>query len=155
MSRTVEIATTINGEEVTYHVAANTLLIDLLRQKAGTNSVKRSCEAQICGACTVLVDGKPFSSCTTLAADIEGTSVLTLEGLGSTEMLDPLQEAFLKFDALQCGYCTAGFILSAKALLDRTPDASREEIIHHLKGNLCRCTGYTKIIEAVVHVASA
>lgn len=155
MSRTVEVATTINGKEVAHHVPANTLLIDLLRDRAGTKSVKRSCEAQICGACTVLVDGKPFSSCTTLAADIDGASVLTLEGLGTAEALDPLQEAFLKFSALQCGYCTAGFILSAKALLDKTPDASREEIIHHLKGNLCRCTGYTKIIEAVVHAASA
>lgn len=155
MNRTVDIAASINGEEIRRSVPAHTLLVDFLREEIGAKSVKRSCDTQICGACTVLVDGRPFSSCTTLAADIDGASVLTVEGMSSKGELDPIQEAFLRHGAVQCGFCTPGFILAAKALLAETPKPSREEIVHHLKGNLCRCTGYKKIIEAVEDAASA
>jgi len=104
---------------------------------------------EVCGACTVLVDDLPISSCTMLAVDVDDRAVLTIEGVGDREKLDPVQEAFVRHGAVQCGYCTPGFILSAKALLAENPKPSREEIVHHLKGNICRCTGYKKIIEAV------
>jgi len=108
---------------------------------------------QVCGACTVLVDGQPVSSCTTLAVDIDGTAVTTIEGLSDGDTLDPVQQAFLDHNALQCGFCTPGFILAAKALLATNPTPSRAEIVHHLNGNLCRCTGYHKIIDAVESLA--
>ncbi len=144
-----KIALTLNGDQVEASVAAHTLLIDFLRDSHALNGVKRSCDMQVCGACTVLVDGRPMSSCTMLAVDADGASVATIEGLGGPEGLDPVQEAFLEHGALQCGFCTPGFILATKALLATNPSPSREEIEHHLSGNICRCTGYQKIIEAV------
>ena len=148
-SATLDIAFTLNGKAAKATVATHTLLIDFLRDARGLRGVKRSCDMQVCGACTVLVDGKLTSSCTTLAVDIDGATVTTIEGLGDADTLDPVQQAFLDHNALQCGFCTPGFILSVKALLQTKPKPTREEIVHHLNGNLCRCTGYHKIIDAV------
>lgn len=153
MPAPLEIAFTLNGTSRQARVAPQTLLIDFLRETWDLQGVKRSCDMQVCGACTVLVDGKPVSSCTTLAVDIDGSEVTTIEGLGGSDGLDPVQQAFLDHNALQCGFCTPGFILSVKALLQDNPSPSRDEILHHLNGNLCRCTGYHKIIEAVESLA--
>ncbi len=149
MTASLDIAFTLNGEQKAATVAPHTLLIDFLRDAQRLRGVKRSCDMQVCGACTVLVDGAPVSSCTTLAVDIDGAAVTTIEGLSDGGTLDPVQQAFLDHNALQCGFCTPGFILAAKALLASNPKPSREEIVHHLNGNLCRCTGYHKIIDAV------
>ncbi len=149
IASTHRIAFLLNGEPVEAEIAANVLLIDLLREVFAQHGVKRSCDMEVCGACTVLVDDLPISSCTMLAVDVDDRAVLTIEGVGDREKLDPVQEAFVRHGAVQCGYCTPGFILSAKALLAENPKPSREEIVHHLKGNICRCTGYKKIIEAV------
>ena len=143
------ISFTLNGASVTAEVPAHTLLIDMLRDRFDLRGTKRSCDMEVCGACTVLVDGRPVSSCTMLAVDADGTDVLTIEGLGADGALDPVQRAFVEHGAIQCGFCTPGFVLATKALLAENPKPTREEIVHHLKGNLCRCTGYKKIIEAV------
>lgn len=143
------IAFSLNGEPVETSAEAHVLLIDLLRNAFDLRGVKRSCDMEVCGACTVLVDDQPVSSCTMLAVDVDGKTVVTIEGVGSPDNLDPIQRAFLEHGALQCGFCTPGFILATKALLLVNPKPTREEIIHHLNGNICRCTGYKKIIEAV------
>ena len=143
------IAFTLNGDPVEANIKAHVLLIDLLRNAFAMNGVKRSCDLEICGACTVLVDEQPVSSCTMLAVDVDGTTVLTIEGLGDPENMDPIQRAFIEHGAVQCGFCTPGFILATKAFLRVTLKPSREEIVHQLNGNICRCTGYKKIIEAV------
>lgn len=155
MDTSVDISVEINGVPVTRSAPAETLLIDFLRDEMGLRSVKLSCDMEICGACTVLVDGLPMSSCTTLAADVDGAKVTTVEGLITDGVLDPLQQAFIDHGAVQCGFCTPGFILTAKALLLRNPSPTRAEIVSALDGNICRCTGYTKIVEAVRHAASA
>ena len=155
MDTCVDISVEINGVSVTRSAPAETLLLDFLREDMGLRSVKLSCDMEICGACTVLVDGLPMSSCTTLAADIDGAKVTTVEGLITEGVLDPLQQAFIDHGAVQCGFCTPGFILAAKALLLRNPSPTRAEIVSALDGNICRCTGYTKIVEAVRHAASA
>ena len=144
-----EIAFSLNGAPAHAEVEAHVLLIDLLRNTFSLRGVKRSCDMEVCGACTVLVDGLPVSSCTMLAVDIDGKTVLTIEGVGDAESLDPIQAAFIEHGAVQCGFCTPGFILSTKALLRDNPKPSRDEIVRHLNGNICRCTGYKKIIEAV------
>lgn len=144
-----EIAFPLNGAPAHADVEAHVLLIDLLRNTFSLRGVKRSCDMEVCGACTVLVDGQPVSSCTMLAVDIDGKTVLTIEGMGDAENLDPIQAAFVEHGAVQCGFCTPGFILSTKALLRDNPKPSRDEIVRHLNGNICRCTGYKKIIEAV------
>ena len=149
MTASLDLTFTLNGDAKTARVAPNKLLIDFLREACQLRGTKRSCDMQICGACTVLVDDRPVSSCTTLAADIDGAVVTTIEGLGGPDGLDPVQQAFLDHNALQCGFCTPGFILSVKALLHANPAPSHEEIVEHLNGNLCRCTGYHKIIDAV------
>ncbi|MEO4043357.1 (2Fe-2S)-binding protein [Hoeflea sp. CAU 1731] len=155
MDTSVGISVEINGALVSRSVPAETLLIDFLRDDMGLRSVKLSCDMEICGACTVLVDGLPMSSCTTLAADVDGSKVTTVEGLIIDGVLDPLQQAFIDHGAVQCGFCTPGFILAAKALLLRNPNPTRAEIVSALDGNICRCTGYTKIVEAIRHAASA
>ncbi|MBW8637526.1 (2Fe-2S)-binding protein [Hoeflea sp. WL0058] len=155
MDTCVDISVEINGVPVSRSVPAETLLIDFLRDDLGLRSVKLSCDMEICGACTVLVDDLPVSSCTTLAADVDGAAVTTVEGLITDGALDPLQQAFIDHGAVQCGFCTPGFILAAKALLLRNPSPTRAEIVSALDGNICRCTGYTKIVEAVLHAASA
>ena len=149
-----QIATTVNGRRVDESVPNRLTLAEFLRDRQGLKGTKVSCETQVCGACTVLVDGNPVSACTTLAVDADGAGVSTIEGLaGGGGQLDPVQEAFIDCTALQCGYCTPGFIMAAKALLAENSDPTREDIEHALEGNLCRCTGYLPIIEAVQQAA--
>jgi carbon-monoxide dehydrogenase small subunit len=145
----VSIALTVNGERRDVEIEPRELLIDVLRDRFGLKGTKRSCDVQVCGACTVLLDGLPASSCSTLAADADGRDVLTIEGVASDGELDPVQRAFVEHGALQCGFCTPGFVLAVKALLRLNAAPSEEEIRHFLRGNICRCTGYIKILEAV------
>lgn len=143
------VAVRVNGRSVALEVPAHALLLDVLRDRLGLKGAKRSCDVQVCGACTVLVDGAPVSACTYLAAEADGRDVLTIEGLADGDTLHPLQEAFVEHGAVQCGFCTSGMLLSAKALLDEDPAATRERIVQFLRGNLCRCTGYRKIVDAI------
>jgi carbon-monoxide dehydrogenase small subunit len=144
-----QIRLVVNGRPHELDVAPHTLLLDVLRDRLDLKGAKRSCDQQVCGACTVLVDGLAVSACTYLAVEADGRSVLTVEGLAEGERLHPIQQAFVEHGAVQCGFCTSGMLLTAKALLDEEPAPSREDILHHLRGNLCRCTGYRKIVEAV------
>ncbi|MCY4665450.1 MAG: (2Fe-2S)-binding protein [Acidimicrobiaceae bacterium] len=144
----------INSRDVELLVPVRLTVAELLRDRLGLTGTKVSCEMQVCGVCTVLVDGKPVSSCATLACDLDGTDVLTVEGLAQGRDLHPVQEAFMAADALQCGYCTPGFIMMAVGLLDAHPDAGVHEVREWMDGNLCRCTGYAPI-EAAVAVAAA
>jgi len=143
---------TVNGEMKQWMVAPGDLLLDVLRRE-GYFGVKRGCETGECGACTVLVNGKPVNSCLMFAAQAEGCEVLTIEGVAQGEKLDPLQEAFLEYGAVQCGYCTPGMILSAKALLAEHPDPTEAQVREALAGNFCRCTGYLKPVEAILAAA--
>lgn len=149
----IEIAVELNGESRTACVEPRELLIDVLRNKFCLTGTKRSCDVEVCGACTVLVDGLPTSSCTTLAADVDGRRVQTIEGLSDQGRLDPVQRAFVEHGAMQCGFCTPGMVLAVKSLLAQHPNPSEETIRHYLRGNICRCTGYVKIIEAVKDLA--
>ena len=153
---TVPLRLTVNGRTVDRDVEPRTMLLDFLRDDLGLTGAKRSCDLQVCGACTVLVDGVPVSACCTLAYEANGKDVLTIEGLspfGSLGELHPIQQAFLDQNAIQCGFCTAGMVLSVKALLDENPAPSSSEIKAYLRGNLCRCTGYWTIIAAVEDAA--
>ena len=143
------ISLKVNGQERSLEVEARTTLLDMVRDQLGLTGAKLGCDIQVCGACTLLVDGKPVSACSMLAADADGCEVLTIEGLGACDRLHPLQDAFMEFGALQCGYCTSGFILTAKALLDENPRPSDEQIRDYLAGNFCRCGCYQEIMEAV------
>jgi aerobic-type carbon monoxide dehydrogenase small subunit (CoxS/CutS family) len=149
---TMELRVKVNGEPKEWTISPGELLLDVLRRE-GYFGVKRGCETGECGACTVLVDGKPVLSCLMFAAQAEGCEVLTVEGLAEGDRLDPIQQAFLDRGAVQCGFCTPGMILSAKALLDRNPDPTEEEVREALAGNYCRCTGYLKPVEAVLAAA--
>jgi aerobic-type carbon monoxide dehydrogenase small subunit (CoxS/CutS family) len=144
----------VNGVMKQWAIAPGDLLLDVLRRE-GYFGVKRGCETGECGACTVLVDGRPINSCLMFAAQAEGCHVLTIEGVAQGDKLDPLQEAFLEYGAVQCGYCTPGMILSAKALLAERPDPTEAEVREALAGNFCRCTGYLKPVEAVLAAARA
>ena len=143
----------VNGEPKHWTIAPGDLLLDVLRRE-GYFGVKRGCEKGECGACTVLVNGKPINSCLMFAAQADGREILTIEGLSRGDTLDPIQEAFLDHGAVQCGFCTPGMVLSAKALLDRQPHPTEEQVREALAGNYCRCTGYRKPVEAVLAVAS-
>jgi len=139
----------VNSEPYEIVVQTNTLLVDVLRDTIGLTGTKKGCGEGDCGACTVLLDGEPILSCLTLAVSCQGRRIETIEGLAQKGSLHPLQQAFIEKGAVQCGYCTPGMILSAKALLIRNPEPSKDEIKQGMAGNLCRCTGYKKIIEAV------
>jgi aerobic carbon-monoxide dehydrogenase small subunit len=145
----VALALTINGKPRSVDVAPSDLLIDVLRNRLGLKGAKRSCDVEVCGACTVLVNGLPVSSCTTLAIDVEGQDVLTIEGVAEAGELSRVQQAFVDHGAIQCGFCTPGFVLATTALLAMNPKPTEAEIRHFLRGNICRCTGYVKILEAV------
>jgi Aerobic-type carbon monoxide dehydrogenase, small subunit CoxS/CutS homologs len=150
--RTITI--TVNGQLRKLTVPAHRTLLDVLREDLGLTGTKRGCEAGECGACTVLLDGKPVNSCLVLAVELDGSAVVTIEGLGGPAGLDPLQQAFVDHFALQCGYCTPGMILMGKALLRQNPRPSEAEVRQFLSGNLCRCTGYENIIKAIMAVAA-
>lgn len=150
---TMRIAPVINDREVALEVPVRMTLAEMLRDRLGLYGAKLSCEMQVCGVCTVLVEEQPVSSCTFLAVDTDGRRVLTIEGLADGDRLHPIQQAFVDRFALQCGYCTPGFVMMAKHLLDRCAQPGREEITEHFDGNLCRCTGYAPIIEAVSDAA--
>lgn len=143
----------LNGKQVEVTADPNLRLIDLLRDELHLTGTKEGCGVGECGACTVIMDGKAVTSCLVLAASVEGHSITTIEGVGEDGKLDPIQEAVLRNHALQCGFCTPGFIMSAKALLDENPDATREEIRRAISGNLCRCTGYEQLIQAIYEAA--
>jgi aerobic carbon-monoxide dehydrogenase small subunit len=143
----------INGETAEVAVEPRTTLLHVLREDLGLTGTKEGCGIGDCGACTVLLDGKPVASCLTLAVEVRDREVLTIEGLSKDGDLHPLQRAFIDHFAVQCGFCTPGMILSAKALLDRNPHPVEEEVRQALSGNLCRCTGYVKIVEAVLAAA--
>jgi carbon-monoxide dehydrogenase small subunit len=143
----------VNGEAAQVTCAPSKTLLEVLREDLGLMGTKHGCELGECGACAVVVDGQPVLSCLLVSHECEGADVLTIEGLTEDARLHPLQDAFADLGAAQCGYCTPGFLLTAKVLLDRKPDATREEIKEALSGNLCRCTGYLQIYEAVEHAA--
>jgi carbon-monoxide dehydrogenase small subunit len=144
------VRATINGEARELAVEPYRSLLDVLRNEAGLTGTKKGCDVGDCGACTVLLDGKPVNSCLVLGVEVGGREILTIEGLQpAPDRLHPLQENFIKYGGAQCGFCTPGVIMMAKALLDENPDPSEAEIRFGLAGNICRCTGYTKIVEAV------
>jgi len=153
MASSIPITITVNGRERHLDVPPNETLLDLLRQRLALTGTKKSCGEGECGACTVLVDGRAVNSCLMLAVEADGCEVLTIEGLGSDDELHPVQEAFLSARAVQCGFCTPGMIMSAVGLLMKNPDPTSDEVKEALCGNLCRCTGYGRIIEAVQEAA--
>jgi carbon-monoxide dehydrogenase small subunit len=146
---TRQVTLTVNGVRYDLEVKPHSLLLDVLRDKLDLTGVKRGCETGDCGACTVLMDGKPVNSCLVLALDADGCEITTIEGLSSDDSLHPIQEAFIKVGAIQCGFCTPGMILTAKALLDENPRPTEWEARNAISGNLCRCGGYNKIISAI------
>src|SRR5207302_16354 len=152
LERSVERVTLtllVNGEERPALIPVHKTLLEVLREDLGLTGTKHGCELGECGTCTVLIDGEPQLSCLLLPIQIEGRAITTVEGLGTTSELDPLQRAFIELGAAQCGYCTPGILLSAWSLLERDPAPTRDDIREALAGNLCRCTGYSKIVEAV------
>ncbi len=147
------ITLSVNGDSYTKVVKANTLLVNLLRDELDLTGTKKGCELGDCGSCTVLLDGKPVNSCLILAIEADGHGITTIEGVAQNERLDKIQEAFIDNSAVQCGYCTSGMIMSAKALLTRNPHPTEQEVREAIAGNLCRCTGYVNIVKAVLAAA--
>jgi aerobic-type carbon monoxide dehydrogenase small subunit (CoxS/CutS family) len=145
----------VNGRVHDLALPAHALLLDVLRDQLGLKGAKRSCDSQVCGACTVLVDGLAVSACTYLAVEADGHAIVSVEGLAHGETLSPLQQAFLEAGAVQCGFCTPGMLMTARALLDEHPRPTREDVLHYLRGSLCRCTGYRKIVEAILAAGAA
>jgi len=143
----------VNGQAVVREIPDNRLLVDFLRYDLNLTGTKEGCSVGVCGACTVLLDGQPVSSCIALAVMADGCEVTTIEGLAQDDRLHPLQQAFIEYGGFQCGICTPGQIMAAKALLDAHPHPSQEEIQAWMMGNLCRCTGYYKIVESIQAVA--
>lgn len=148
-----QISLRLNGEARTFQVEQDETLLHLIREQAGLTGTKKGCDLGECGACTVIMDGYAVNSCCVFAVQADGKNVETIEGIGSMDSLHPLQQAFVDAGAIQCGFCTPGMIMSAKALLDRNPHPTREEIRQAMSGNLCRCTGYERIERAVVMAA--
>jgi aerobic carbon-monoxide dehydrogenase small subunit len=153
MSSPVSVRLNVNGVEHHLEVEPRLLLVHALRDHLGLTGTHVGCDTSNCGACTVHLDGRPVKSCTVLAVQADGAEVTTIEGMGTTENLHPLQEAFWNDHGLQCGYCTPGMIMAAAGLLDRNPNPTEEEVRHALEGNLCRCTGYHNIVKAVLDAA--
>ena len=143
----------VNGMDRVLDVEARSSLLEVAREQLGLTGANLGCDMQVCGACTLVVNGKPVSACSVLAVDADGCDVLTIEGLGDGKKHHPLQEAFMEFGALQCGYCTSGFILTAKALLEECPRPSEQQIRDYLAGNFCRCGCYQEIMQAIKNVA--
>jgi carbon-monoxide dehydrogenase small subunit len=155
MSKKIQISTTINGEPVEFLCEARQSLLEVLRDVLNLTGAKEGCNNGNCGACNVIMDGRLVNSCCVLGVEAEGANITTIEGVAPSEGLHPLQQKFLEHAALQCGICTPGFIVAAKALLDKNPHPTEHEVRYWLAGNLCRCTGYDKIIRAVLDVAKA
>ncbi|MBC7164223.1 MAG: (2Fe-2S)-binding protein [Roseovarius sp.] len=153
MSR-IHVTTKINGDETEFLCDAEATLLDVLRDELGLTGAKEGCGTGDCGACSVTVDGRLVCSCLMLGAEAEGRQITTIEGMADGEVLHPLQKKFIEMAALQCGICTPGILVAAKSLLERNPDPSEEEVRYWLAGNLCRCTGYDKIIRAVMETAA-
>ena len=153
MSKQVHVQTTINGEEVDFLCEPRNSLLEVLRDKLNLTGAKEGCNNGNCGACNVIMDGRLVNSCCVLGVEVDGCELQTIEGIGSKNDLHPLQQKFLEHAALQCGICTPGFIVSAKALLERNPNPSEDEIRYWLAGNLCRCTGYQSIVDATLDAA--
>lgn len=152
--RKLHVTTRLNGEETEFLCEARQSLLEVLRDVLDQTGTKEGCTTGDCGACSVVLDGRVVCSCLVLAAEAQGREISTVEGLAEGDHLHPLQRKFLEHAALQCGVCTPGFLVAAKALLDRNADPSEEEVRYHLAGNLCRCTGYDKIIRAVLDAAA-
>ena len=148
-----QITVTVNGETEFLEVESHRTLLQVLREDLDLTGTKNGCNSGECGACTVLFDGEPVNACLALAVEADGHEVVTIEGLAQEGALDPLQRAFINRNAVQCGFCTPGMIISARALLERNPQPSEMEIRQAISGNLCRCTGYTRIVEAVQEAA--
>ena len=151
--RRIVVGATINGEPQEFLADERDSLLEALRERIGLMGVKEGCNNGNCGACTVILDGRIVCSCLVMAAEVEGSAITTIEGIASSEGLHPLQQTFLEDAALQCGICTPGFIVAAKALLDVNPNPTEDEVRLWLAGNLCRCTGYDKIVQAVLDAA--
>jgi aerobic carbon-monoxide dehydrogenase small subunit len=149
---TVRVNATINGARFEGEIAPEELLLDFLRDRLGMTGTKQSCEVQVCGVCTVLIDGNPVSSCCFLAADIDGRDVETIEGLTGSDFHQRAVEAFMRHAAVQCGFCTAGMLLTAKALAGRWVNGDRDKIAAAMNGNLCRCTGYRSILDSLAEL---
>ena len=149
------IQLTVNGEPHEVRVEPWKTLLEVIRDDIGLTSAKEACSTGECSACTVLLNGKPVNSCLVLAVEAQGKEISTIEGLSEGSKLHPLQDAFIRHGAIQCGFCTPGMLLSAKALLDENPQPTEEEIREAISGNLCRCTGYNKIVEAILAVAQS
>ena len=147
------IECTVNGEAQSVEVPARRLLSDFLRDDLHLTGTKRGCETGICGACSVLVDGEVVKSCLKLAVQVRGCEIKTVEGLADGDQLHPLQESFMQCGGLQCGYCTPGFLMTSCAMLENNPQPTADEVRHGLNGNLCRCTGYTQIVESILTAA--
>jgi len=147
-----EIEFIVNGQQYSVFVEPKDTLLDVLREQLGLTGTKKGCDMGECGACTVLIENKPYNSCLVLAVDARGKRIITIEGLAKGEELHPLQRAFIEHGAVQCGFCTPGLILTSKALLEENPIPSEEEIKRALSGNLCRCTGYVSVIKAIQSV---
>lgn len=154
MTMKKHIVFTVNGEEHEVEIEANRLLLQVLRDTLGLTGTKEGCSIGVCGACSVIVDGRVVSSCLTLAAGCAGKKIETIEGLAKDGKLHPLQQAFIEYGGFQCGICTPGQIMAAKSLLDENPAPSEDEVKEWMSGNLCRCTGYYKILEAVMAVVN-
>jgi carbon-monoxide dehydrogenase small subunit len=152
---THQITFTLNGVPQTALVESHHTLLAFLREGLGLTGAKNGCATGECGACTVLLDGEPVNACLVLAVEVDGAAILTVEGLAADGQLDPLQQAFIDHTGTQCGFCTPGILIAARALLDRNPDPDEAEIKDALRGNLCRCTGYTRIVSAVKDAAQA
>ncbi len=153
MAKKTQVETTLNGEEISFLCEPRQTLLEVLRDELSLTGTKEGCGNGNCGACNVMLDGVLVNSCLVLAVETEGRTVGTIEGVASADSLHPLQQKFLEHAALQCGICTPGFIISAKALLEKNPNPSEKDVRFWLAGNLCRCTGYDKIVRAVLDVA--
>lgn len=151
MTRVIQL--TVNGDIYDVSVKPNETLLDVIRDRLGLTGTKKGCDTGQCGSCTVLLEGKPINSCLVLAVEAHGKDILTVEGLAKNGQFHPLQEAFVQEGAVQCGYCTPGMLLSAKALLDENPNPTEEKVKEAIAGNLCRCTGYVKIVKAILTAA--
>lgn len=148
-----EITLTVNGDPYTVAVKSHHTLLKVLREQLGLTGTKIGCENGECGACTVLMDGDPVNSCLVLAVEADGHAIQTVEGLSTDGKLHPLQQAFIDHNAIQCGFCTPGMLMVAKGLLDKNPDPNEDEVREAITGNLCRCTGYVRIVDAIMDVA--